>query len=452
MIVMVWLIHLQFHYDNLDNDCDGDTNEGCSCDPSETRQCGSTSTGACSYGTQTCSDIGVWGTCVGAVNPSIEICDGLDNDCDSDTDEGNANCCSPDGRTRDCNEDPACPGFSGKESCINYQWSGVCNADCPKEKPELEIINPEQDKRYYTCDDELNIPLDYDYPGLCQYQLNSMKSFRNAEETIRAQIGSNRLKLKCGSEVKSVGFYVIRNDNCKEFKQKVDDETKELFKSEGIDENLIDIAENTPVDQEHQFSYLGDETHIISSIIPKKELKEFDYYLYIPKCVLEELGDVTLADLNIAYKNYEIIKEDPIIAWHFVNVNDRIDLNIDVKGRISEDCLKQIRGLPIEKALGVDVHIEKPFDWKNYLAPIIVIIIAVGIAGEFIYFKKHHHLDEPHTEKEHEQDFIHKEWNILYKKVKAMKPKTTQQANNMMKNLNYSEAEREYILKKLKLK
>jgi len=76
----------------------------------------------------------------------------------------------------------------------------------------------------------------------------------------------------------------------------------------------------------------------------------------------------------------------------------------------------------------------------------------VGIAGEFIYFKKHHHLDEPHTEKEHEQDFIHKEWNILYKKVKAMKPKTTQQANNMMKNLNYSEAEREYILKKLKLK
>jgi len=32
---------------------------------------------------QTCigSEFGTWGPCVGGVAPSVEVCDGLDNDC-----------------------------------------------------------------------------------------------------------------------------------------------------------------------------------------------------------------------------------------------------------------------------------------------------------------------------------------------------------------------------------
>ncbi len=43
--------------------------------------------GVCRNGTQTCS-AGAFGTCTGAVGPSAEICDGLDNDCDGGADEG----------------------------------------------------------------------------------------------------------------------------------------------------------------------------------------------------------------------------------------------------------------------------------------------------------------------------------------------------------------------------
>ena len=68
--------------DGLDNDCDGDVDEGCLCDPGQTRSCG-TDEGECTAGTQTCDEDGRWlRECDGEVGAVTEVCDGLDNDCD----------------------------------------------------------------------------------------------------------------------------------------------------------------------------------------------------------------------------------------------------------------------------------------------------------------------------------------------------------------------------------
>ncbi|MCA9601306.1 MAG: hypothetical protein KC417_04750, partial [Myxococcales bacterium] len=66
--------------DNKDNDCDGVVDNF-------TRACG-TNTGVCQPGVELC-ETGSWGTCIGAVPGGDEICDGLDNDCDTKIDEGN---------------------------------------------------------------------------------------------------------------------------------------------------------------------------------------------------------------------------------------------------------------------------------------------------------------------------------------------------------------------------
>ncbi len=70
----------------IDDDCDGVIDPGCACAEGDTRACGS-NLGVCMEGTQLCGVDGTWGECDGSVEPSSEVCDGYDDDCDGTTDE-----------------------------------------------------------------------------------------------------------------------------------------------------------------------------------------------------------------------------------------------------------------------------------------------------------------------------------------------------------------------------
>ncbi|MBW2456375.1 MAG: hypothetical protein JRI68_17780, partial [Deltaproteobacteria bacterium] len=78
--------------DGTDDDCDGVVDEDCSCLDGAAQSCytGAPQTqgvGACTSGSQSCSG-GAWGACLGDVIPTSETCDGVDEDCDGQVDEG----------------------------------------------------------------------------------------------------------------------------------------------------------------------------------------------------------------------------------------------------------------------------------------------------------------------------------------------------------------------------
>jgi len=70
--------------DEIDNNCDGSTDEGCGgCTTGDTVDCG-TDVGECEFGTQTCVD-GIWSECTGGTGPGDEVCgDDIDQDCDGE--------------------------------------------------------------------------------------------------------------------------------------------------------------------------------------------------------------------------------------------------------------------------------------------------------------------------------------------------------------------------------
>jgi hypothetical protein len=90
--------------DNLDNNCNGSIDEGCSCSPGAKQACSLTPGGQpisfpggvakapCAQGVQTCVVDGngsAWGPCLDAVGPVSETCTnpGVDNDCDGVVDD-----------------------------------------------------------------------------------------------------------------------------------------------------------------------------------------------------------------------------------------------------------------------------------------------------------------------------------------------------------------------------
>lgn len=182
--------------DGIDNDCDGDTDEGqqnacgsCGMPPSETcdgvdNNCnGDTDEDLvqecftpCGAGVEYCED-GNWISCT-APNPYQEICDGIDNDCDGDIDEDLECACTVKdvGTLFPCTEPPLICG-EGYKTCIctNAQCTEVettpCFAAChyfPTTEPcDPTVGEPIEDETCNNFDDNCNALIDEDLFGAC---------------------------------------------------------------------------------------------------------------------------------------------------------------------------------------------------------------------------------------------------------------------------------------------
>ncbi|MEM5798417.1 MAG: MopE-related protein, partial [Candidatus Aenigmatarchaeota archaeon] len=138
--------------DSKDNDCDGEIDEGinCQCTPNTTRficpwgHCNTTGLAEGTYNfeswclaqEQRCNASGLWGTPTGGRGPRQETCNGIDDDCDGETDDGNPQCCTPEGAERMYGlQNQSLDGIGickiGIDKCQNGQWVTIQTPQAP---------------------------------------------------------------------------------------------------------------------------------------------------------------------------------------------------------------------------------------------------------------------------------------------------------------------------------
>jgi hypothetical protein len=124
---------------NIDDNCNGEVNEGCECKPGQVEQC-QASNGCAGLRTCLASASGTkWSECT-ASKPSDETCDGLDNDCDGKIDNVKG---TADPLKRKCSH--VC--FEGIETCIDGKWK-----NCDAQLPQPELCNNKDD----DCDGRID--------------------------------------------------------------------------------------------------------------------------------------------------------------------------------------------------------------------------------------------------------------------------------------------------------
>ena len=134
--------------DGLDNDCDGEVDDG---NPGGGGECPTGRPGACATGLWRCVNGAL--VCEEVVDPSEERCDGVDNDCDGATDE--------DQPGRECGVGPCRRAVPG---CVD----GVV-PECVPGQPSPELCNGADDDCDGVTDEDAGqgTPCDTGLPGVC---------------------------------------------------------------------------------------------------------------------------------------------------------------------------------------------------------------------------------------------------------------------------------------------
>ena len=168
----------------IDDDCDGETDEDCECENGDTQSCG-LDIGECEKGVQTCTN-GYWSECDDEIKPTDEICDGKDNNCDSNTDETWPEVLNSVSTNCDGND---------LDLCKNGTWT--CTSDgssieCKNDNNIIEICD--------EIDNDCDGQIDEGYPNLGAECTEGVGECANKGEY---ECNSNQDGIKCNAVPKS---------------------------------------------------------------------------------------------------------------------------------------------------------------------------------------------------------------------------------------------------------
>jgi hypothetical protein len=344
-----------------DDDCDNEVDETLE------RQCGSTDVGACQYGTEFCY-YGVWQGC-NAISPKTEVCgNGLDDDCDGVVDDG-------------CGAEPVVepeePIPEPVETVPEPVPEPAPVADVPAQQPAVQPVSDpvpilpskqciDDDGDGYgidcvlgfdcddfdaathprateTCngrDDNCNGAVDENLVRQCGISSTGACTF--AQEFCSAgqwsgctavfpsaEVCGNNIDDNCNGQI---------DETCGREQYSEEELALEQFMKLEYGEGNYDFEKVREARKQTENFIITDKSYtrkdgrttVTLVLSPRRPLKNFSVYEYIPKSAAQSAADITFK------VQPKVVQDDPLVVWHFAEIHDPVDLSYELKKELGE--------------------------------------------------------------------------------------------------------------------
>lgn len=271
----------------------------------------------------------------------------------------------------------------------------------------FDLVSPEP-KVYGTR----NIPLRYHSTDACKMVLNSGPAKTllpgRGERMLQARSGENILRIRCGDEITERVFLVesegktrllddlykpeeitvpqdLSPEDARRILEEVNsdqdllEEARQLFEQHRSTSRSVDIEKSISYKQIVGRNASRNHTRITITIVPKRPLFNFSVYEEIPKSF------AATADEIIKYSsNWEVIRDDPLIVWHFDELRSPARIEYEVRKEVSVEEINASRTVVVADTIG-DEELEVSL-WK-ILLPLLLIPLVAAIVVFFSGFE-----------------------------------------------------------------
>ena len=385
---------------NIDDNCDGFI------DKDLTKSCG-VDKGVCKKGISSCSR-GVWGVCVGEIKSTTEICENsLDDDCDGEVDEGcikkteeilteETKIVTKPTEKIHVEPEPVKKESTQKETvtkpkeattlCQDKDGDGFGNycskgPDCDDTNKK---ISPSEQEICDGKDNNCNNIIDDGLTRVCGLGVGVCKkgtencvngNWQNCNsQKPRKETCGNSLDDDCDGEVDEGCLIVtkpVKENNLEGFLK------EEFGNSYEIQKHIENYKKtNQFISINRKSTIVAGKTQMKLEIIPTTKLFNVTIYESIPKSAVDSTDKIKFSVAPI------IIKKDPLIVWHFEEIESKKDLSYEVNGEV-EDLDKKVESIAYSEGIT-----KKNKSLPSLLLPVLIIPLLGFVMVFFTKFVK----------------------------------------------------------------